>query len=39
LAQRLAQADRPKADFAVFQSCLDRLKEDGVLFDAATERF
>ena len=39
LAQHLAQADRPKADFAVFQSCLDRLKEDGVLFDAATERF
>ena len=39
LAQHLAQADRSEADFAVFQSCLDRLTEDGVLFDAATERF
>ena len=39
LAQHLAQADRSEADFAVFQSCLDRLTEDGVLFDAVTERF
>ena len=39
LAQHFAQADRSEADFAVFQSCLDRMTEDGVLFDAATERF
>ena len=32
-------AERSEADFAVFQSCLDRLTEDGVFFDAATERF
>jgi hypothetical protein len=39
LAQHLAQADRSEADFVVFQSCLDRMTEDGVLFDAATEIF
>ncbi len=39
LAQHLAWADRSEPDFAVFQSCLDRLTEDGVFFDAATERF
>ena len=39
LAQHLAQADRSEADFVVFQSGLDRMTEDGVLFDAATEIF
>jgi hypothetical protein len=39
LAEHLAQADRTEADYAVFQSCLERLTEDGVFFDAAAEGF
>ena len=39
LAASKTHAERSEADFAVFQSCLDRLTEDGVFFDAATERF
>jgi hypothetical protein len=39
LAEHLAQADRTEADYAVFQSCLESLTEDGVFFDAAAEGF
>ena len=34
LAKHLAQSDRSETDGAVFQSCLERLMEDGVFFDA-----
>ena len=39
LAKHLAQADRSEADYAVFQSCLERLTKDNVIYDAAAEEF
>lgn len=39
LAKHLAQADRSETDYAVFQSCLERLTKDNVIYDAAAEEF
>jgi len=39
LAKHLAQADRSEADYAVFQSCLERLTKYNVIYDAAAEEF